>query len=230
MPRPRHAQIYAGMQEKIKETAWELMNEVGAAKFSMRELGRRMGLSAPALYNYFANQDDLLTVLLLEAFNSLADAMESAQQSAQTSTGYHQLMLVAAAYRRWAIANRTKYYLIYGTPIMGYTAPQAVTVPAAVRIFAVLTGIIEQAIQSGELVTTSYYAAVPEKQAVILQTLITENHYPVSTRAIFLGFKCWYHLYGLVMPALLDHLMPLDTADFFQTETEILGKIIGFKT
>ncbi len=230
MPRPRHAAVYEGMQEKIKDTAWELMTEVGAAGLSMRELGRRMGMSAPALYNYYANQDDLLTALLLDAFNNLADTMEAAQQSAQAASCYQQFMTVAQAYRQWAITHRTKYYLIYGTPIMGYTAPRDLTVPAAVRIFVVLTGCIEQAIQNGELTPSPFYETVPPKQVPILHALITENHYPVSTLAVFLGFKCWYHLYGLTMPDLLHHLIPLDTEVFFRTEIETMCKVIGFKT
>lgn len=230
MPRPRHTKIYEGMQEKIKATAWELMAEVGAAGISMREIGRRMGMSAPALYNYYANQDDLMTALVLDAFNGLADAMETAEQTTQDSSFKAQFIAVAQAYRQWAQENRTRYYLIYGTPIMGYEAPREVTVPAAVRIFAVLTRRIELALQAGKLVPTALYEHVPFKQMPILQALIDDNQYPVSMNAVYLGFKCWVHLYGLVMPALLGHLVPLDTDEFFRTEIEELCILLGFRT
>lgn len=52
-------------------------------------------------------------------------------------------MRVGLAYREWAIANRARFLLIYGTPVPGYQAPaDGSTTPAARRLGAALAGAV----------------------------------------------------------------------------------------
>jgi hypothetical protein len=132
------------------------------------------------------------------------------------------------AYQAWAVANPVEYMLIYGTPIPGYEAPREITIPAAVRIFEVITEPIEYALQSGEAQPKPPYDTVPVTQQAPIEALIASANYPVSPLAIYQNFRCWTELYKLVMPALLGHLVPLDTEAYFHDEIAQLLVTLGF--
>ena len=54
---------------QIKAVARQQMAEYGTAGLSLRGIGRAMGITAPAIYNYFPRLDDLITALIVDAFN-----------------------------------------------------------------------------------------------------------------------------------------------------------------
>ena len=64
---------------QIKAVARQQMAEHGTAGLSLRGIAREMGITAPAIYNYFPRLDDLITALIVDAFTALADAMEAAE-------------------------------------------------------------------------------------------------------------------------------------------------------
>ena len=63
----------------IKATARRQMAAHGTAGLSLRAIARELDITAPAIYNYFPRLDDLITALIVDAFNALADAMEAAE-------------------------------------------------------------------------------------------------------------------------------------------------------
>lgn len=51
------------MQAAILETAWRQIAESGAASLSLRAIARELGITAPAIYNYYPDRDALVTAL-----------------------------------------------------------------------------------------------------------------------------------------------------------------------
>ena len=52
----------------------------GAAGLSLRAIARDLGMVSSAVYRYVASRDDLLTLLLVDAYSELADAVDRAVQ------------------------------------------------------------------------------------------------------------------------------------------------------
>ena len=50
----------------------------GAAGLSVRAIARDLGMVSSAVYRYVASRDDLLTLLLVDAYTELADAVDVA--------------------------------------------------------------------------------------------------------------------------------------------------------
>src|SRR5262245_85809 len=123
MPPTRREKQYAATSAEIKDTARRLMAEHGTAGVSIRAIARAMGLSAPSLYHYFPNRDELITALISDAFNALADELEQVRDRT-AGTAAERLMAVVLAYRSWALAHPLDFQLIYGNPIPGYVAPR----------------------------------------------------------------------------------------------------------
>ncbi|MBD0676081.1 TetR/AcrR family transcriptional regulator [Streptomyces sp. CBMA156] len=117
-PRERYR---AQVREEVKEHAREQIATAGASALSLNAIAKRMGLSGPALYRYFAGRDELITELVRDAYRSLADTLGAAAAEGADLAG------LARALRGWALADPQRYFLIFGTPVPGYQAPEDTT-------------------------------------------------------------------------------------------------------
>src|SRR5689334_18627833 len=116
----RRERFRDNVREQICEVARKQMADSGTAAVSLRAIARELKLTAPALYRYFASRDELITALILDAFNSLADTLAATAQAAAPDNPWNQMTAVLIAYRAWALAHPTDFQLIYGNPIPGY--------------------------------------------------------------------------------------------------------------
>jgi AcrR family transcriptional regulator len=134
------ARVRAEMIGEIKAAARRHLATDGA-NLSLRAIARDMGMVSSALYRYFASRDDLLTALIIDAYNDMGGAAESADAGVtDRADGRARWMAVGRALRRWALAHPAEYALLYGTPVPGYAAPADTTPPASrpVRVLATI--------------------------------------------------------------------------------------------
>ena len=89
----------------IRETAWRQIAQNGAAALSLRAIARELGITAPAIYNYFPRRDDLVTALILDAFSAMGDAQSAALTGFQVGEHAARLKTLGIAYRDWAVAH-----------------------------------------------------------------------------------------------------------------------------
>ncbi|MEU2184452.1 TetR/AcrR family transcriptional regulator [Streptomyces thermolilacinus] len=130
--RGARARARAEITAAIKEEARRRLAAEGAAKLSLRAVARELGMVSSALYRYFPSRDDLLTALIVDAY----DAVGAAAERALAATGadddpVRRWTEVCAAVRAWALTHPHEYALIYGSPVPGYSAPQDTIGPAS---------------------------------------------------------------------------------------------------
>lgn len=130
----------AELTQEIKTEARRQLAEDGAQKLSLRSVARELGMVSSALYRYFPSRDDLLTALIIDAYNAVGEAAEQAAEGDSPRTRWRG---ACHAIRNWARANPHEYALIYGSPIPGYIAPQD-TVVSAARVPLLLIGILRE--------------------------------------------------------------------------------------
>ena len=206
MARKRNEELNAANAEAIKNAARQLMAEEGTNGLSIRGIAKVIDLTPPAIYHYFASLDELTTVLIAENFNALADALEQASANSTARTAGGKLFDVTLAYRQWSVENPLDFQLIYGNPIPGYAAPPAATVPAVVRTFVVAVSLMEEALQTGELVPAAPYSDIPEPVRARIQELIDENGYPIAVLSMYLTLVLWTQIHGLIYLEVFNHI------------------------
>jgi AcrR family transcriptional regulator len=113
----------------------------GASGLSLRAIARELGASPSAVYRYIASRDELLTMLIVAAYDALGAAARTREAPVARADLAGRWSAVCDAVRGWALANPNEYALIYGTPVPGYTAPAATIAPAA-RVSGVVLGIL----------------------------------------------------------------------------------------
>ncbi|SMY12168.1 transcriptional regulator, TetR family [Brevibacterium jeotgali] len=132
------------MREGILRVGNVQLESRGAGALSVREIARELGVVSSAIYRHVADRDALLTLLVVDAFDDLGDAVDRALDSVSASGAEPRAALAALArtMREWALAHPQRWALIYGTPIMGYAAPAEQTTVPGTRAMARLAGIL----------------------------------------------------------------------------------------
>src|SRR5256885_376803 len=81
----RRARLRAQTSADIKTIALKLMAGGGPDAISLRAIAREMGMTAGAIYSYFATRDDLITALIGDVYTSAVQAAESARDAVPES-------------------------------------------------------------------------------------------------------------------------------------------------
>ena len=151
-------------REKIEAQIIELgrrhLVTEGAAGLSLRAIARELGMVSSAVYRYVASRDELLTLLLVDAYSELAAAVDQAAAAADTSWRA-QFLAMAHAARAWAVDQPARWGLLYGTPVPGYHAPRERTVAPGTRVVGALFNAVAAGIAAGDIDNTDVAAAQP---------------------------------------------------------------------
>jgi AcrR family transcriptional regulator len=215
----------AELTQEIKDAARRQLAAEGAERLSLRAVSRELGMVSSALYRYFPSRDELLTALIIDAYDALgAEAEAAAKSEAEPRAAW---LAVCRAVRAWAIAHPQEYALIYGSPVSGYQAPQTTVQPAS-RVILTLFGILSQAQAAGALVPP---ADAPEPEGLLAEQLQTLTGYAPGVPLKVLGRTAivWTQLFGMISFELFGQLVgSMDPADeFFADATEQLATFLG---
>src|SRR5699024_10320588 len=123
----------------------------GPADLSLRAIARELGVVSSAIYRYVSCRDDLLTLLVIDGYTDLGDAVDRATSAVDTRDHLGRFVALGRAVRTWALAEPARYALLYGTPVPGYDAPGERTTEPGTRVIVALAQIMEDAWQAGEL-------------------------------------------------------------------------------
>ncbi|MDX2390340.1 MULTISPECIES: TetR/AcrR family transcriptional regulator [unclassified Streptomyces] len=179
----------------IKGEARRGLAAEGAAKLSLRAVARELGMVSSALYRYFPSRDELLTALIIDAYDSLGAAAEEADRAslAAGAPPRTRWIAVCGAVRGWALAHPHEWALVYGSPVPGYSAPQDTVGPAS-RVANTLIGILRSAYAGHGLALPPLPAALrPEADRMTAE--FADGLPPEVTAALV---AAWAQLVGLV--------------------------------
>lgn len=205
-PRERYR---AQVREEVKKNAWQQIAAAGASALSLNAIAKQIGMSGPALYRYFANRDELITELIRDAYRSLADTFRTrADAGADLSDLAHTL-------RAWALADPQRYFLLYGTPVPGYQAPEDTT-----RLASQIMTVILDACTAEELPATP----PSPLQAHLDDHRDWARQHPAPPSALHRALAFWSRLHGVLSLELAGHFtgMGFDPAQLYTAEAEAL--------
>lgn len=207
----------AELTREITDAARRQLATEGAASLSLRAIARELGLASSAIYRYFGSRDELLTALLIDAYNDVADAAETAaEQSHRAGTGHRDTWIaVWSAVRGWSLKNRHQFALLYGTPVPGYAAP-AETTTAASRTPIVLADILTAAVTAGDLKRGIAFEVPP---SAIEQDVLLSVHPELQMAQVGGLIAAWAQMIGTIGFELFGHFtgVVVDNDAFYRT-------------
>ncbi len=113
----------------------------GAAGLSVRAVARDMGMAPSALFRYISGRDELLTTLIVDAYDDLGDHVEAVESEVPRADLRGRWRAIATSFREWARAHPHEYALLYGSPVPEYEAPAERTNQAGTRVTNLLAAI-----------------------------------------------------------------------------------------
>lgn len=137
------------IERRIIELARRQLATDGAAGLSVRAIARDLGMVSSAVYRYVASRDELLTMLLIDAYTELADAVDASRPP--DGEWHEQILAMAHAARTWAVADPARWALLYGSPVPGYHAPADQTVEPGTRVVGSLLAAVDVGIRAGQV-------------------------------------------------------------------------------
>ncbi|WP_206601244.1 TetR/AcrR family transcriptional regulator [Mycobacterium paraense] len=183
------------IEARIVELGRRQLVDRGAAGLSVRAIARDLGMVSSAVYRYVSSRDELLTLLLIDAYSDLADAVDRARETA----GYlwsDDVIAIARAARRWAVAHPAQWALLYGSPVPGYHAPAERTVPAGTRVVGAIFDAVAAGITTGDIRLTNDLA--PQPMSSDFERIRHEFGFPGDDQVIAKCFLLWAGVLGAI--------------------------------
>ncbi|KPI06261.1 transcriptional regulator, TetR family [Actinobacteria bacterium OK074] len=230
----RRERLRAETTAEIKKTALELMAADGPDAITLRAIAREMGMTANAIYGYFATRDDLVTVLIRDVYTALADVVDavfspSAAEAERAPAA--RIQSWAHAFRNWALANPEGFRLVYGDPVPGYCTPPGGAAPdAALRVCTGLVGIAHTAWPYAQhLYADSDFDWSDFDPGLLAKVRPVYPDLPPA--AVALALRIWGRLHGMVSLEVYGHLSTQTTSPdkLFREELAALVRSLGLE-
>jgi AcrR family transcriptional regulator len=220
--------VHQAVRADIVAEARRQLAQASAASLSLRAVARELGMAPSAMYRYFASRDELLTALIVEAYDALGEVAGQAANSAGPAA--NRLASVFQAIRGWALAHPHEYALLYGTPVPGYRAPE-LTTDSASRVTGVLAGIILDAQRDGDLEPAKIppiSGAMAAQAEPVAQAVLPGIPLPVVARSLVV----WGFLFGQISFELFGRMEGIisDADVLFDFAVTTMLDMLGFPT
>jgi AcrR family transcriptional regulator len=229
-PTRRERQRQATVHE-IVAVSRELL--VDPAGLSLRAVAQKMGITAPALYRYVDNYQDLVHLVAGAIDVDTAAMLVEARDSQPADDPAAQIVCAAIAFRRWALTHRAEFGLVFANPVTALDAARTAEIKEE---------------QTGQVFTEllvrlwERYAfpvpAVEDLDPAVAQTLDDPifpgrlDEIPAEARGLLWVFtRSWVALYGTVTLEVFGHCDPriIGSGALFRamlgTQAEMLGMV-----
>jgi AcrR family transcriptional regulator len=183
------------IEAQIIELGRRHLVDHGAAGLSLRAIARDLGMVSSAVYRYVCSRDELLTLLLVDAYSDLADAVERARD-AVPDVWSDDVIAIAHATRAWAIAHPASWALLYGSPVPGYQAPAERTVGPGTRVVGALLDAVAAGIATGDIMLTNNPA--PQPMSSDFERLRRDFGFPGDDPVVAKCFAIWAGIVGAI--------------------------------
>ena len=217
--------VRAELTADIKASARRQMEVDGANQLSLRSIARELGMASSAIYRYFPSRDELLTALIVDAYNELGEVAERADANADAADRdpATRFTAVALAAYHWARRHPSQYSLLFGTPVPGYAAPDD-TIGPATRFTLVLLRILDAASQLGSVPTVA--PTVPASVEPDLHHLRALTGTTSNDTMLIAGLQVWTGLFGAISFVLFGQFKNVitDVDALFESIASVLAR------
>ncbi|MBK5289777.1 MAG: TetR/AcrR family transcriptional regulator [Acidimicrobiia bacterium] len=134
-------------RELVVDAARELVARDGLEGLSLRRVGAKLGVSAPALYAYVDNKSDLLRGIAEVEFESLLEQCTAVE----SLSPIERIRAQVTAYVEHALAHPSLFQVMFLFRPGVVPQPAVDELPAATKVFTLGSVAIEEAMRTGAL-------------------------------------------------------------------------------
>jgi AcrR family transcriptional regulator len=215
------------IETRIVELGRRQLADRGAAGLSLRAIARDLGMVSSAVYRYVSSRDELLTLLLIDAYSDLAETVDRARDNVGELWS-DDVVAIARAVRRWAVAHPARWALLYGSPVPGYHAPPERTVGVGTRVVGAIFDAIAAGITTGDIRLTN--TVVPQPMSSDFDRIRQEFGFPGDDSVITKCFLFWAGVLGAISLEVFGQYGADTLTDpevLFDTELQLLVDVLA---
>lgn len=237
MTAARRGRMPAVTDTDIRRVARTLLVEQGPEAVTLRAIARELGITAPALYRYYASRDDLVGALRIDICADLASEL-AGQVAALPEDGVVQLFAICKGFRHWALDHAHEFTLVFASPAVDSTSAMRQFDEPFGRIFLEAAG---RLLTTYDIVTppTDVIPHALREDLIGFQTellaVLAESGQKFPAEKLDLGvtylmIQFWARLYGHVtLEVFGNYPMPVRNPDaLFDATLADLARSIGF--
>ncbi len=221
------------MRTEILDAAREQLAAEGAGSLSLRGVARDVGMVSSAVYRYFESRDALLTALIIDAYDSLGESVETAEASVPRTDLLGRWQHIARAVRTWALEHPHLYALVYGSPVPGYAAPEDTIAPAS-RVTRLLAALLRDIVTAPGGPPPLHEPPLDPSAAQGLAPLVEFMGQEVSPAWAARGLMAWTYVFGAVSLELFGQrvgaVAPALRDEVYELEIERVARWLGLVT
>jgi AcrR family transcriptional regulator len=200
----RRDRARAATLAEIRSTARRLLIERGEQGVSLRAIAREMGMTAPALYRYFANHEDLLATVTDDIFGDLVAALAQARDADPGADVVGRLAAAARAFRLWAVAHPREFAAVFAKPSSSPTGDRAT--PNSQELGTLFFELFLELWGQRPFPVRSDQQLAPALLAQLRTWCAEATDVVVPAGAMHAFLILWVRLYGLVALEIFGHL------------------------
>ena len=183
---------------QVLEIGRRHLTQYGAAALSLRAVTRDLGMVSSAVYRYVGSRDELLTLLVVDAYTELGDAVDARVADAARAAWDTRILAVCNAVRDWALGEPARYALLYGSPVPGYEAPGEQTMEPGTRVILALLRLVAEGVTAGDVTDGPALVPVPRPLRADLARVAADVGMDVDPAVMARAVLLWATLFGAV--------------------------------
>ncbi|GAB2776143.1 TetR/AcrR family transcriptional regulator [Nocardioides salsibiostraticola] len=186
----------------------ELLAE--SPELSLRAVAANMGMTAPALYRYVANHQELVDLVAFEIDKAATETFAAAAAAMATDDAPGRLVAATTEFRQWALGNPNEFAIVFANP----TAEAACVRRELITLASsghLLTDLIHDVwTQRGFAIPDidDLPAAVREALEEPLIPAKVEHLSREERGLVWVFMQAWTQLYGVVALEVMGHMDP----------------------
>lgn len=170
----------------------------GAAALSVRAVARDLGVVSSAIYRYVRSRDDLLTLLVVDGYDELGDAVDEAESALPRDDFRGRFLAIGRTVRSWALREPATYALLFGSPVPGYQAPAERTTGPGTRVIGSLVRLWDDAHVAGAIEAPGPTPRISRALAADVKRIRKELELSTPDDLVLRGVLGWASLFGCV--------------------------------
>jgi AcrR family transcriptional regulator len=202
----------------------------GAAALSVRAVARDLGVVSSAIYRYVRSRDDLLTLLVVDGYDELGDAVDEAEARVRRANFRGRFLAIGRAVREWAKREPATYALLFGSPVPGYQAPAERTTGPGTRVIVALVRLWQDAHVAGVVETPGSTPRIPRVLSADVKRIRGQLEMTAPDDLVLRGVLSWAALFGCVSFEVFGQYGPdtfAATDELFEHQLQVLADVTG---
>lgn len=201
---------------RIIELGRKQLANGGVEALNLRAIARELGIVSSGIYRYVADRAQLITLLIVDAFDELDNAV--AQRDDARAQPRERFVEMVSAMRQWALEFPQRWGLIYGTPIVGYQAPAAETMAAGTKVSRRLATLLEQS------TVASLGQRSPQLDAD-MEAATEDMGSDLSADAMEMALEAWVRIIGLINAEVFGYLGRDTLSEFAEFHARAVSRL-----